>query len=550
MQDNIRKSLNNKQKTVTLFLDIEKAYDMLWKEGLLYKLFHLGIRGKMFNWIQSFLKNRLIQVKINDSFSQKYEVQNGTPQGSCLSPILFLIMINDITIPDSNVRISLFADDIALWISGKNTEYCIKTLQNTLDVIHSWTKQWGFNISIVKSKAMIFANNQPKKEVTKFKLEGNIIEYVEKFKFLGLIFDSQLNWSHHINYIYDSCMKRINLLRCISGTKWGANRKILYNLYTALIRSKIDYGCEFYNSTSLKNKKKLDLIQSICLRICSGAFRSTAINVLQITNHEFPLELRLNKQPLMKNTLKFISEDQLNSFYDNHKIQSEVIQIPIWHIPDIKYNLELVNKINKINDPINAKLVSMECINQYVQELHIYTDGSKQLDNTVSSALYIPKFNIKISKRIPNNCSIYTAELSAIYLALNWIREVRPYSTVIFTDSLRAISTLLNIRQNLNNSPIIKETAIILTDLFLNLNNVIFTWIPSHTNILGNDIVDNLAKNTCKSNLILLDIPLNKNEIIIQIHVMVKNKWREEYNNSNKGKFFKKLNQILIKLNL
>ena len=447
---------------MTLFLDIEKAYDMLWKEGLLYKLFHLGIRGKMFNWIQSFLKNRLIQVKINDSFSQKYEVQNGTPQGSCLSPILFLIMINDITVPDSNVRISLFADDIALWISGKNTEYCIKTLQNTLDVIHSWTKQWGFNISIVKSKAMIFANNQPKKEVTKFKLEGNIIEYVEKFKFLGLIFDSQLNWSHHINYIYDSCIKRINLLRCISGTKWGANRKILYNLYTALIRSKIDYGCEFYNSTSLKNKKKLDLIQSICLRICSGAFRSTPINVLQITNHEFPLELRriemqikflykvmkkvfflqnttdcwknhygnksLNKQPLMKNTLKFISEDQLNSFYDNHKIQSEVIQIPIWHIPDIKYNLELVNKINKINDPINAKLVSMECINQYVQELHVYTDGSKQLDNTVSSALYIPKFNIKISKRIPNNCSIYTAELSAIYLALNWIREVRPYS--------------------------------------------------------------------------------------------------------------------------
>ena len=145
LQDDIRKSLNNKQKTVTLFLDIEKAYDMLWKEGLLYKLFHLGIRGKLFNWIQSFLKNRLIQVKINDSFSQKYEVQNRTPQGSCLSPILFLIMINDITIPDSNVRISLFADDIALWISGINTEYCIKTLQNTLDVINSWSKLEGYS---------------------------------------------------------------------------------------------------------------------------------------------------------------------------------------------------------------------------------------------------------------------------------------------------------------------------------------------------------------------------------------------------------------------
>ena len=353
---------------------------------------HLGIRGKIFNWIQGFLKNRLIQVKINDSFSQKYEVQNGTPQGSCLSPILFLIMINDITIPDSNVN-SLFADDIddiTLWISGKNTEYCIKILQNTLDVINSWTKQWGFNISIFKSKAMIFANNQPKKEVIKFKLEGNIIEFVEKFKFLGLIFDSQLNWSQHINYIYDSCMKKNNLLTCISGTKWGANRKIVYNLNTALIKSKIDYGCEFYYSTSLKNKKKLDLIQSICLRICTCAFESTPINVLQITNHEFPLELRniemqikflykvmkediflqnttdcwknhygnksLNKQPLMTNTLKFISEDQLISFYDNHKIQSEVIQIPIWHIPDIKYNLELVNKTRIISYLSSIKL--------------------------------------------------------------------------------------------------------------------------------------------------------------------------------------------------
>ena len=68
--------------------------------------------------------------------------------------------------------------------------------------------------------------------------------------------------------------------------------------------------------------------------------------------------------------------------------------------------------------------VIQECINQYVQELHtyIYTDGSKQSDNS--------KYNIKISKRISNICSLYTAELSAKYLALNSIGEIRPYSTV------------------------------------------------------------------------------------------------------------------------
>ena len=104
------------------------------------------------------------------------------------------------------------------------------------------------------------------------------------------------------------------------------------------------------------------------------------------------------------------------------------------------------------------------------------------------------RYILYLSKRISNNCSIYTAELSAIYLALNWIREIRPNSTVIFTGSLIAIRTLQNIRQQLNNrsSPIIKAITIMLTNLFLNLNSVIFTWIPSHTNILGNDIVDNL----------------------------------------------------------
>ena len=97
----------------------------------------------------------------------------------------------------------------------------------------SVAKKWGFKLSISKSKAMIFSNKQPKGEIKKLKLEDNTLDYVKHFKFLGLIFDCQLNWTQHINYIYNSCVKRINILRSVSGTKWGASRQILYKLYTA-----------------------------------------------------------------------------------------------------------------------------------------------------------------------------------------------------------------------------------------------------------------------------------------------------------------------------
>ena len=65
--------------------------------------------------------------------------------------------------------------------------------------------------------------------------------------------------------------------------------------------------------------------------------------------------------------------------------------------------------------------------------LNIFTDGSKQSNNNTASAVYIPYFNVQISKRIPDLCSVYTAELIALLLALNWIRDVKPSYSAIFT---------------------------------------------------------------------------------------------------------------------
>ncbi len=79
---------------ILIFLDIEKAYDMMWKEGLLIKLHLLGVGGRAFNWVKDFLYGRSIRVRIGKELSGSYMVEHGTPQGSVISPLLFIIMIS------------------------------------------------------------------------------------------------------------------------------------------------------------------------------------------------------------------------------------------------------------------------------------------------------------------------------------------------------------------------------------------------------------------------------------------------------------------------
>ena len=92
LQDQINKFLRNEGYTVGIFLDFEKAYDMLWKPGLLVKLKRLGINGHTLNYIKTFLTDRTFQVKVGNSLSVKSILETGIAQGSILAPLLFLVI--------------------------------------------------------------------------------------------------------------------------------------------------------------------------------------------------------------------------------------------------------------------------------------------------------------------------------------------------------------------------------------------------------------------------------------------------------------------------
>ena len=91
LETEIRKAHVDKESVMAVFFDVEKAYDIVWKEGLMIKLNLIGIAGRTYNWIKYFLLDRFIQVRIGKALSGRYRIENCTPQGS---GILFSIMIN------------------------------------------------------------------------------------------------------------------------------------------------------------------------------------------------------------------------------------------------------------------------------------------------------------------------------------------------------------------------------------------------------------------------------------------------------------------------
>jgi hypothetical protein len=99
-------------------------------------------------------------------------------------------------------------------------------------------------------------------------------------KHLGVIFDKRLLWKPHINELKKNCNLRLNILKVISGTDWGADRRMLLLLYKMLIRSKMDYASIVYSTTSRRTLQPLDIIQNTALQICTGALRSTPIHSL------------------------------------------------------------------------------------------------------------------------------------------------------------------------------------------------------------------------------------------------------------------------------
>jgi hypothetical protein len=96
LAQNIENAFQDKKKTLAVLVDLTKVFDKVWKKGLLFRLLNNRVEGRMFNWIKDYISFRSARVKIDGILDHKVYISHGVPNGGVLSPIFFLIYINDI----------------------------------------------------------------------------------------------------------------------------------------------------------------------------------------------------------------------------------------------------------------------------------------------------------------------------------------------------------------------------------------------------------------------------------------------------------------------
>ena len=246
LENAIQKSINSGEYVLAVFLDIEKAYDRICIKGLVYKLAYLGVTGNILTFIDNYLQRRTFQVRVGKEDSKIYNISNGLPQGSALSPLLYNVMISDIP-TDELATTSIYADDCVIWMSGNNIEYIANKVQSYLNILSEWFNQWGFCLSQMKTVPVLFTKNN-RAIYPQLIIDNELLVFQPTKQFLGMIFDRRLSWRFHIENIVSRSKRKLNILRCLTEHPWGNSLKSLLIVYRALIRSLFDYGCEAYNS--------------------------------------------------------------------------------------------------------------------------------------------------------------------------------------------------------------------------------------------------------------------------------------------------------------
>ncbi len=209
-----REAFIKKEHVVSVFFDLESAYDTTWKYGIMNDLYDFGIRGRLAFFISAFLDERQFRVRVGDTLSDPHEQEMGVPQGSILSVTLFSVKINNIVkTVCPGVECFLYVDDFCICYRSKHMHTIERQLQQVLNNLSKWSNQNGFKFSKTKTKCMHFCQSRKMHPDPELKLDGVPIEVVNDFKFLGLLFDSKLTFIPHIDNLKNKCLKALNLLR-------------------------------------------------------------------------------------------------------------------------------------------------------------------------------------------------------------------------------------------------------------------------------------------------------------------------------------------------
>lgn len=252
---------HNTMGIAIMSFDMSSAFDSINHRLILLKFERFGFPTSFISWLSSYLQDRTCAVKIAGMSSRTINVERGVPQGSVLGPLIFNVFVSDINTNIEDMRVQ-YADDthIVMPLLKTSTEIEImKEINSEINMMNNWCQSNDLKLNTKKSKLMMCL----KRNVTLQDLKFDIPQ-IPTMKILGVKFNNKLTWKDHINDIVKSCNRSFYILR---KSKHFVSNRELFQLYHAIILSKIEYACPLFVGLPKTLSGKLERIQRRAFKI-------------------------------------------------------------------------------------------------------------------------------------------------------------------------------------------------------------------------------------------------------------------------------------------
>ena len=194
----------------------------------------------------------------------------------------------------SPMKYTIYADDITIFLAGKNIEISQIITQNTLNELQKFACKSGFKYSKTKTTVTAFSRKHENETINLY-LDKHKLTVTNNIKILGLHFNRKHTWATHIKQLKIKSNHRLNILKSIAPKNWGADQSVLYRTYKAILQPTLDYGSIVYDAASKNLLKSLDPILHLGARIITGAFRTSPTIYILAEAHLIPLNHRSKK---------------------------------------------------------------------------------------------------------------------------------------------------------------------------------------------------------------------------------------------------------------
>ncbi|KPJ04628.1 putative RNA-directed DNA polymerase from transposon BS [Papilio xuthus] len=276
VSDNIIAAQDNGMCTILVLLDFSRAFDCIDLSLLLSKMVYYGFETDTVSWFRSFLTGRgqcveIVQEDGRMRRSAYCTLKRGAPQGTILSPLLFVLYTTDIIGCIQNCKYHLYADDLQVYISFKASEWAcaVRSLNEDLDRIQRWSQNNCLVLNPAKTKYIVFGSKYQLNSVPldcQVKLGSESVERVYEARSLGVDLDPNLRYENYISGVVRSCFYRLKVLYKV---RQYLNERLRIQLVESLVLSKLNYGDTVYGPCLYtKTGNLIQRVQNACARFC------------------------------------------------------------------------------------------------------------------------------------------------------------------------------------------------------------------------------------------------------------------------------------------